>query len=45
MNELKDSSKYEAIIRILAHRQFLTFDYNHFKAQNGLIFDDTASID
>jgi UDP-N-acetyl-D-galactosamine dehydrogenase len=45
MNELNNSVVYDAIIVAVAHNEFLKFDYQKIKRNNGVIFDTKACLD
>lgn len=44
-SKLDDSIVYDAIIVAVAHKEFLSFDYQKVKRNNGVIFDTKACID
>jgi len=45
INKLDDNVVYDALIVAVAHKEFLTFDYNKVKRNNGVIFDTKACLD
>lgn len=45
LNELNGSTVYDAVIIAVAHSEFLTFDYQKIKRNNGVIFDTKACLD
>jgi UDP-N-acetyl-D-galactosamine dehydrogenase len=45
INELTDLILYDAIIVAVSHREFLNFDYEKIKRNNGVIFDTKAFLD
>ncbi len=45
VNELTDTTIYDAVIVAVAHSEFLTFDYQKIKRNNGVIFDTKACLD
>ncbi|RYE53593.1 MAG: nucleotide sugar dehydrogenase, partial [Sphingobacteriales bacterium] len=45
LNELDESVVYDAVVVAVAHDEFLKFDYNKIKRNNGVIFDTKACLD
>lgn len=45
LNKIDDSTVYDALIIAVAHNEFLTFDYQKIKRNNGVIFDTKACLD
>ncbi|KEQ28929.1 Vi polysaccharide biosynthesis protein VipA/TviB [Pedobacter antarcticus 4BY] len=45
LNSLDDSTVYDAVIVAVAHSEFLGFDYQKIKRNNGVIFDTKACLD
>jgi UDP-N-acetyl-D-galactosamine dehydrogenase len=45
INKLDDSIVYDAVIVAVAHNEFLKFDYQKIKRNNGVIFDTKACLD
>lgn len=45
LNQLDNGVVYDAIIIAVAHNEFLKFDYQKIKRNNGVIFDTKACID
>lgn len=45
VNSLGENAIYDGIIIAVAHKEFLTFDFNKYKRNNGVIFDTKACID
>jgi len=45
LNKLDNDVVYDAIIIAVAHNEFLKFDYQKIKRNNGVIFDTKACID
>ena len=45
LNKLDDSFAYDAVIVAVAHNEFLSFDYQKIKRDNGVIFDTKACLD
>lgn len=45
LNELDSEATYDAIIVAVAHDEFLKFDYQRIKRNNGVIFDTKACLD
>ncbi len=45
LNEVDNSVVYDAIVVAVAHHEFLTFDYQKVKRNNGVIFDTKACLD
>lgn len=45
LNEIQRIDVYNAIIVAVAHNEFLTFDYQKVKENNGVIFDTKAFLD
>lgn len=45
LNHLEESVVYDAIIVAVAHNEFLGFDYQKIKRNNGVIFDTKACLD
>lgn len=45
LNKIDDSTVYDALIVAVAHNEFLTFDYQKIKRNNGVIFDTKACLD
>jgi UDP-N-acetyl-D-galactosamine dehydrogenase len=44
LNQLEDK-KYDAVIVAVAHNEFLSIDFNKYRANNAVIFDTKACID
>lgn len=45
VNELNESTVYDAVIVAVAHSEFLKFDYKKIKRNNGVIFDTKACLE
>ncbi len=45
LNQVDDKIVYDAIIVAVAHNEFLNFDYQKVKRNNGVIFDTKACLD
>lgn len=45
LNKVNDSTVYDAVIIAVAHNEFLEFDYQKIKRNNGVIFDTKACLD
>lgn len=45
LNEVDNGAVYDAIIVAVAHREFLTFDYQKVRRNNGVIFDTKACLE
>lgn len=45
LNELNNDVVYDAIVVAVSHNEFLNFDYNKIKRNNGVIFDTKACLD
>lgn len=45
LNEVDDNVVYDAIVVAVAHDEFLHFDYQKVKRNNGVIFDTKACLD
>lgn len=45
LNQVDEHVVYDAIIVAVAHREFLKFDYQKVKRNNGVIFDTKACLD
>jgi UDP-N-acetyl-D-galactosamine dehydrogenase len=45
LNQLDKTTVYDAIIVAVAHNEFLNFDYQKIKRNNGVIFDTKACLD
>lgn len=45
LNELNKEIVYDAIVVAVAHNEFLNFDYQKVKRNNGVIFDTKACLD
>lgn len=45
LHEIKNDVVYDAIIVAVAHNEFLTFDYQKIKRDNGIIFDTKACLE
>jgi UDP-N-acetyl-D-galactosamine dehydrogenase len=45
LNVLDEAIVYDAVIVAVAHGEFLDFDYNKIKRNNGVIFDTKACLD
>lgn len=45
LNTIDDSTVYDALIVAVAHNEFLNFDYQKIKRNNGVIFDTKACLD
>lgn len=45
LNKIDDSTVYDAVIVAVAHNEFLKFDYQKIKRNNGVIFDTKACLD
>ena len=45
VNKLDDTIVYDAVIVAVAHNEFLKFDYQKIKRNNGVIFDTKACLD
>ena len=45
VNELDQSTVYDAVVVAVAHNEFLKFDYQKIKRNNGVIFDTKACLD
>lgn len=45
LNKLEESVVYDAIVVAVAHNEFLNFDYQKIKRNNGVIFDTKACLD
>ncbi|WP_090608358.1 nucleotide sugar dehydrogenase [Parapedobacter koreensis] len=45
VNEMDDGTIYDAIVVAVAHREFLTFDYQKIKRYKGVIFDTKGCLD
>ena len=45
LNNIDESIVYDAVIVAVAHEEFLKFDYNKIKRNNGVIFDTKACLD
>jgi UDP-N-acetyl-D-galactosamine dehydrogenase len=45
MSELNPATRYDGVIVAVAHNEFLSLDYQTFKAHNAVIFDTKACID
>jgi UDP-N-acetyl-D-galactosamine dehydrogenase len=45
MNKVNNSDLYDAVIVAVSHNEFLDFDYQKIKRNNGVIFDTKACLD
>lgn len=45
LNKLDDGTVYDAVIVAVSHNEFLRFDYQKIKRNNGVIFDTKACLD
>lgn len=45
LNKLNETVVYDAVIVAVAHKEFLKFDYEKIKRNNGVIFDTKACLD
>lgn len=45
LNKVNDSTVYNAVIIAVAHNEFLDFDYQKIKRNNGVVFDTKACLD
>lgn len=45
LNSINDSVVYDAVIIAVAHNEFLSFDYQKIKRNNGVIYDTKACLD
>lgn len=45
LNKLDESTVYDAVIVAVAHNEFLKYDYQKIKRNNGVIFDTKACLD
>src|SRR5690554_167336 len=45
VNKLDDTIVYDAVVVAVAHSEFLKFDYQKIKRNNGVIFDTKACLD
>ncbi|SKB70331.1 UDP-N-acetyl-D-galactosamine dehydrogenase [Parapedobacter luteus] len=45
VHKMEDTAVYDAVVVAVAHREFLTFDYQKIKRHNGVIFDTKACLD
>lgn len=45
LNKLDDTLVYDAVVVAVAHNEFLEFDYQKIKRNNGVIFDTKACLD
>lgn len=45
VNKLDESTVYDAVVVAVAHNEFLNFDYQKIKRNNGVIFDTKACLD
>lgn len=45
LNQLDETIVYDAVIVAVAHDEFLSFDYQKIKRNNGVIFDTKACLD
>lgn len=45
LQKVKDSTVYDALVVAVAHNEFLDFDYQKIKRNNGVIFDTKACLD
>lgn len=45
LNKLDETTVYDAIVVAVAHNEFLSFDYQKVKRNNGVIFDAKACLD
>ena len=45
MNKLIENTVYDAVVVAVAHNEFLKFDYQKIKRNNGVIFDTKACLD
>jgi UDP-N-acetyl-D-galactosamine dehydrogenase len=45
VNKLDETIVYDAVIVAVAHNEFLKFDYQKIKRNNGVIFDTKACLD
>lgn len=45
LNKIDDSTVYDALVVAVAHNEFLKFDYQKIKRNNGVIFDTKACLD
>lgn len=45
LNDVDNQTVYDAIVVAVAHNEFLTFDYQKVKRNNGVIFDTKACLD
>ncbi|WP_262250014.1 UDP binding domain-containing protein [Parapedobacter soli] len=45
LNQVDDNVVYDAIVVAVAHNEFLDFNYQQVKRNNGVIFDTKACLD
>jgi len=45
LNKMAEDSVYDAIIVAVSHKEFLSFDFQKIKTNNGVIFDTKACLD